>query len=73
MVGADRVTGRNGCRAIVFTLQSDYGVNLQIYLPRLYIRSIDDPDINDINMGRKKCKLKYLGLVGLTHANSLEV
>jgi len=73
VVGAHRVTGRNGYPAIVFTLQSDYGVTLQIYLPRLYIKCIDDPDIDDINLRRKKYKLKYLGLVGLTHAISLNV
>jgi hypothetical protein len=73
VVGAHRVTGRNGCPAIVFTLQSYYGVTLKIYLPRLYIKCIDDPDIDDINLGRKKYKLKYLGLVGLTHAISLNV
>jgi len=73
VVGAHRVKGRNGRPAIVFTLQSDYGVTLQIYLPRLYIKCIDDRDIDDINLGRKKYKLKYLGLVGLTHAISLNV
>jgi hypothetical protein len=37
VVGAHSVTGRNVRPAIVFTLQSDYGVTLQIYLPRLCI------------------------------------
>jgi hypothetical protein len=73
VVGTHRVTGRNGCPAIVFTLQSDYAVTLQIYQPRLYIKCIDDPDIDDINLARKQYKLKYLGLVGLTHAISLNL
>ena len=54
VVGAHRVTGRNGRPAIVLNLQSDYVVTLQIYLPRVYIKCIDDTDINHINLGRKK-------------------
>jgi len=54
MVGAHKETGPNGRPTIVFTLQSDNGVTLQIYLPRLHIKCIDDPDIDDINLGRKK-------------------
>ena len=72
-VGAHRFTDRTGRPTIIFELQWDYWVTLQIYLPRLYIKCIDDRDIDDINLGRKKYKLKYLGLVGLTHAISLNV
>ena len=74
VVGARRVTGRNGRPAIVFTLQSDYGVTLKIYLPRLYVRCIDDADINDINLERIKLKLQYWGPSGgLTHVLSFNV
>ena len=74
VVGACRVTGRNGRPAIVFTLQSDYGVTLKIYLPRLYVRCIDDADINDINLERIKLKLQYWGPSGgLTHVLSFNV
>jgi hypothetical protein len=74
VVRACRVTGRNGRPANVFTLQSDYGVTLKIYLPRLYVRCIDNADINDINLERIKLKLQYLGpSVGLTHVLSFNV
>ena len=55
-----RVTGPYG-PTVMFTLQSDYAVTLKIYLPELYTRCVDDADIDDINLGRKKWKLKYLG------------
>ena len=74
VVGACRVTGRNGRPAIIFTLQTDYGVTVKIYLPRLYVRCIDDSDINDINLENIKLKLQYLGPSGgLTHVLSLIV
>jgi len=66
VVGAHRVTGPYE-PTVVFTLQSDYGVTLKIYLPRLYARCVDDADIDNINLG-KKYKLKYLGpSVGLAY------
>jgi len=49
------------------------GPTLQIYLPRFYVRFVDDADTDDINLGRIKLKLKNLALVGLTHAISLHV
>ena len=45
----------------MFTLQSDYAVTLKIFLPRLYAWCVDAADIEDINLGRKKYKLNYLG------------
>ena len=73
VVGASRVTGRNGRPANIFTLQTDYGVNVNIYVPKLYVRCIDDSDI-DIKLKNIKLKLQYLGpLGGLTHVLSLSV
>ena len=74
VVGACRVTGRDGRPAIVFTLQSDKGVSLKIYLPRLYVRCIDDAHINDINLEKIKLKLQYLGPSGgATHVLSFNM
>jgi len=60
VVGTHSVTGPYE-PTVVFTLQFDYVVTLKIYLPRLYARCVDDADIDDINLGTKKWKLKYLG------------
>ena len=74
VVGASRVTGRNGRPTIIFSLQTDYGVNVKIYVPKLYVRCIDDSDINDINLKNIKLKLQYLGPSGgLTHVLSFNV
>jgi len=74
VVGACRVTGRNGRPAIIFTLQTDYGVTVKTYLPKLYVRCIDDSYINDINLKTIKLKLQYFGPSGgLTHVLSLSV
>ena len=59
VVGAHRVTCPHE-PTVVFTLQSDYAVTLKIYLPRLYARCVDHAD-DDVNLGRKKWKLKHLG------------
>ena len=68
VVGACRVTGRNGRPAIIFTLQTDYGVTVKIYLPKLYVRCIDDSDINDINLKKHKIKITIFGTVGRSNA-----
>jgi len=68
VVGACSVTGRNGRPAIIFTLQTDYGVTVKIYLPKLYVRCIDDSDINDINLKKHKIKITIFGTVGRSNA-----
>jgi len=53
VVGAHRVTGPYE-PTVVFTVQTDYGVTLKIYLPWFNARCVDDADIDVRKLGRKK-------------------
>ena len=47
--------------SILVTLQSQKGINVKIYLPKIYSEVFEDSDIEDINTGSKHNKLIYRG------------
>ena len=44
---------------VLVTMQSEEGINVKIYLPKIYSDVFEDSDIEDINTGRKHYKIIY--------------
>lgn len=64
-VGAREVTNRYGF-TIMLTMHSVGAICFKIFLPKRYADCFVRVDVEDINTGRKKYKLIYLGNSGLT-------